>query len=61
MKTEIHVFRCDLCGDQQKREKPIIPEKWKRLTFDYTDFAGHTETQEKHICEECVAKITKTT
>jgi len=58
MKKEKYIFSCDLCGGKKELDKSAtVPEKWKSVLIAYTDQAGHTEIDEKHVCDICLKQL----
>lgn len=59
MKTQAIKYTCDLCGDEQVVPEPgmaIAPHGW--VQFEIKPKKSGV-SREKHICKECIIKVSK--
>lgn len=60
MKTTKQVFICDLCkASHDASENTEIIHGWVKVDCSYTDPTGHTQDNDKHVCNACKGKIIK--
>lgn len=56
MKREFRQYTCDLCGTKREGASPIVAQMLE-VDLAFTDEAGHTQDNFKHVCRECFSLL----